>query len=90
MPIEAAEEWCRVAAGATIMGSQPLPHFETSAKTAESVDDAFVEVARRALMYEDYKKRSQPQLFVPPTNDRPIQLRHQGSSSSGGGGGSCC
>ena len=73
------------------MGSQPLPHYETSAKTAESVEDAFLEVSKRALMYEDYKKRSQPQLFVPPTNE-PIQLRHQASStySEGSTGGTCC
>jgi hypothetical protein len=63
-----------------------LPHFETSAKTAESVDEAFQEVARRALVYEDYKRRSQPQLFVPPSssNTDPINLRHQTSSMSVG------
>jgi hypothetical protein len=72
-----------MAASATIMGSQPLPHFETSAKTAESVEDAFQEAARRALLYEEYKKRSQPQLFVPPTHE-PINLRHQQSSTSMG------
>jgi len=84
VPREQAEDWCRMAASATIMGSSPLPHFETSAKTAESVDDAFQEAARRALVYEDYKKRSQPQLFVPPTaQDTPINLRRQQSSMSG-------
>lgn len=72
-----------MAGSATIMGSSPLPHFETSAKTAESVDEAFQEAARRALVYEDYKKRSQPQLFVPPSNNTPINLRHQQSSMSG-------
>jgi len=86
VPREQAEDWCRTAASATIMGSQPLPHFETSAKTAESVDEAFQEVARRALVYEDYKKRSQPQLFVPPSsaNSNPIDLRRQTSSMSVG------
>lgn len=79
-----------MAASATIMGSLPLPHFETSAKTAESVDDAFQEAARRALVYEDYKKRSQPQLFVPPSHD-PIVLRHQQSSTSiGRSSQQCC
>lgn len=58
------------------MGSQPLPYYETSAKTALNVEDAFMEAARRALVYEDYKKRSQPQLFVPPAHE-PIDLRHQ-------------
>mmetsp|Transcript_71387 Transcript_71387/g.107937 ORF Transcript_71387/g.107937 Transcript_71387/m.107937 type:complete len:234 (-) Transcript_71387:134-835(-) len=88
VPPEAAEEWCRTAASATIMGSQPLPHFETSAKTAESVEEAFQEAARRALLYEDYKKRSQPQLFIPPANE-PINLRHQASSMSTGDQGCC-
>ncbi len=88
VPREAAEEWCRTAASATIMGSQPLPHFETSAKTAESVEEAFQEAARRALIYEDYKKRSQPQLFVPPAH-QPINLRHQASSMSTEGNGCC-
>jgi len=69
------------------MGSQPLPHFETSAKTAESVDDAFQEVARRALVYEDYKRRSQPQLFIPPPNV-PISLRQQQMNYSDAG--TCC
>jgi GTPase SAR1 family protein len=88
VPREAAEEWCVRAASATIMGSQPLPHFETSAKTAESVDEAFQEAARRALVYEDYKKRSQPQLFVPPANE-PINFGRQNSSMSTNGA-SCC
>jgi len=87
VPREQAEEWCRSAASATIMGSQPLPHFETSAKTAESVDDAFQEVARRALVYEDYKRRSQPQLFIPPPNV-PISLRQQQMNYSDAG--TCC
>lgn len=89
VPREAAEEWCRTAASATIMGSMPLPHFETSAKTAESVEEAFQEAARRALLYEDYKKRMQPQLFIPPTHE-PINLRRQTSSMSTLQGNGCC
>mmetsp|Transcript_14354 Transcript_14354/g.29708 ORF Transcript_14354/g.29708 Transcript_14354/m.29708 type:complete len:237 (-) Transcript_14354:607-1317(-) len=77
VPREQAEEWCRTAAAATITGSQPLPHFEASAKTSESVEDAFQEAARRAIVYEEYKKRSQPQLFVPPQHGEPINLRRQ-------------
>ena len=82
-----AEDWCRRAGG--VMGSDPLPHFETSAKTAESVDDAFQEAARRALVYEDYKKRSQPQLFIPPAHE-PIDLRYQTSSMSSTDNVGCC
>jgi hypothetical protein len=88
IPREAAEGWCRSAASATIMGSQPLPHFETSAKTAESVEEAFQEAARRALLYEDYKKAMQPQLFIPPSQE-PINLRRQASSMSTQGNGCC-
>jgi len=77
IPKEQGEEWCRTAATATITGSQPLPHFEASAKTSESVEDAFQEAARRAIVYEEYKKRSQPQLFVPPQHGEPINLRRQ-------------
>mmetsp|Transcript_23183 Transcript_23183/g.64249 ORF Transcript_23183/g.64249 Transcript_23183/m.64249 type:complete len:257 (-) Transcript_23183:215-985(-) len=77
---EQAEDWCRTAASATIMGSQPLPHFECSAKTSESVEDAFQEAARRAIVYEEYKRRSQPQLFIPPPE--PINLReHYGQGN---------
>ena len=76
------------------MGSQPLPHYETSAKTAVNVEDAFLEVSKRALIYEDYKKRSQPQLFVPPPgNAEPINLRHQNSSTysdRSSSNGTCC
>lgn len=81
IPLARAEEWCVQAAGATIMGSQPLPHFSASAKTSHGVEDAFMEVARRALTYEEYRRRSQPQLFVPPLTD-PIDLRRQQSSMS--------
>lgn len=70
------------------MGSLPLPHYETSAKTAINVDEAFHEVARLALQYEDYKRRSQPQLFVPPVTE-PIDLRRHDSSMSTGGD-PCC
>ena len=77
VPREQAEEWCRTAAIATIAGSQPLAHFEASAKTSQSVEDAFQEAARRALVYEEYKKQSQPQLFVPPPMGEPINLRGQ-------------
>jgi hypothetical protein len=77
---EQAADWCRTAASNTIMGSHPLPHFEASAKTSESVEEAFQEAARRALVYEEHTKKSQPQLFIPP----PINLR--GHNNNGGSG----
>jgi len=89
VPREQAEEWCRTAASATIMGSQALPYFEASAKTSESVEDAFQEAARLAIVYEAYKKRSQPQLFVPPQMNEPINLRRQ-SQANDQSQQSCC
>lgn len=67
VPQTAALEWCQKASFFT-GGQQPLPHLETSAKTAAQVQDAFTEIARAALTYEEFKRRSQPQLFVPPSN----------------------
>jgi Ras-related protein Rab-7A len=88
VPLQRAEEWCVEAAGAHVMGSRPLQHFETSAKTGVNVDEAFMEIARLALQFEEYKKRAAPQLFIPPTHN-PIDLRHQSSSVSDRGD-NCC
>jgi Ras-related protein Rab-7A len=93
-----AEEWCRNAtatAGENPYGnsyySLPLPHFATSAKTSIGVEDAFQELARLALQYEEYKRRSQPQLFVPPSTSEPIDFRRQASSTvSNDSGQGCC
>jgi len=84
VPLERAEELCRRASQAFAMGtSRPLAHFETSAKTAIHVDDAFQEAARLALQYEAYKQRSTPQLFVPPPpGHAPVDLRYQNSAMS--------
>jgi len=90
VPREKAEEWCRMAATATITGSQPLPHFEASAKTSESVEDAFQEAARRAIVYEQYKKQSQPQLFVPPQMGEPINLRRNNPANNDKSEQICC
>lgn len=83
-------EYCRETTGVYGMGTRPLPHFETSAKTNLDVEDAFQEVAKQALQYEDYRKRTQPQLFVPPSTT-PIDLRRQQSSmDSARNGDNCC
>jgi Ras-related protein Rab-7A len=89
VPLQRAEEWCGQAAGAHVMGSRPLKLFETSAKTAVNVDEAFMEIARLALQFEEYKKRSAPQLFIPPSTT-PIDLRHQTSSGFSDRGDKCC
>lgn len=87
VPFQRAEEWCRDQSGSGAGGvaaySQyaSLPHFEASAKTAWNVQEAFEEVARLALHYEDAKRRAQPQLFVPPPVE-PIDLRRQTSTMS--------
>jgi Ras-related protein Rab-7A len=101
IPVQRAEEWCHKAAVSADAGSTmypyqssplPLPHFHTSAKTSAGVDDAFQELARLALQYEDHRRRSQPSLFVPPPpGSEPIDLRRQSSSTvSEGPGQGCC
>jgi Ras-related protein Rab-7A len=85
VPRPAAEAWCassNTAANANMSygySATPLTHMETSAKTAINVEEAFQELARLALQYEDYKRRSQPQLFVPPAT-LPIDLRRDEGS----------
>lgn len=71
------------------MGSRPYCHLETSAKTAINVEEAFEEVTRLALQYEDFKRRTQPQLFIPPRND-PIDLRQQSSTNLDRQNENCC
>ena len=63
VPRSAAVQWCETQGG---HGSE-IPHLETSAKTNQNIDEAFTEIARLGLEYQEYKRRSQPpQLFVPP------------------------
>jgi len=90
VPRSRAEQWCMKVASTGGLGmpaSQALPHYETSAKTAINVDDAFLEAATLALMYEDRKRRNQPQLFFPPTETIDLNTR-QGSMGTSSGG--CC
>jgi Ras-related protein Rab-7A len=100
VPQRFVEEWCHSGGGVSFglgngsaASSSPLKHIETSAKTAMNVEDAFMELARLALQYEDYKRRSQPQLFVPPST-LPIDLRREDSSFNDDDrcreGDSCC
>jgi hypothetical protein len=70
VPRTRAEEWCIKAASGGGIGmpvTQSLPHYETSAKTAINVEEAFTHVATLAMAYEERKRKSQPQLFIPPT-----------------------
>lgn len=60
----------------------PLPHYETSAKTGYNINEAFQEVAKLAFYYEEYRKRIQPQLFIPPHSAAAIDIRRQYSSYS--------
>eukprot|EP00568_Trieres_chinensis_P004435 CAMPEP_0183304198 /NCGR_PEP_ID=MMETSP0160_2-20130417/9366_1 /TAXON_ID=2839 ORGANISM="Odontella Sinensis, Strain Grunow 1884" /NCGR_SAMPLE_ID=MMETSP0160_2 /ASSEMBLY_ACC=CAM_ASM_000250 /LENGTH=242 /DNA_ID=CAMNT_0025467207 /DNA_START=144 /DNA_END=872 /DNA_ORIENTATION=- len=64
-----AEQWCRAHApggGPAMGGGPPVPHFETSAKTAVNVEDAFAEAAMLALVHEERNRRNEPELFKPP------------------------
>jgi hypothetical protein len=98
VPKKRAEDWCIQAAGGgshiprgggiPIPTSAPLPHFETSAKSAVNVEEAFLEATSLALIHEEQRRRSQPQLFIPPATE-PIDLRHQSSSMSSSGD-NCC
>jgi Ras-related protein Rab-7A len=92
IPGYAAEEWC--ARGNPAIGDEtPLQHLETSAKTAVNVEEAFQTIAGLAIEYEDYKRRSQPQLFVPPPNSSngpTIDLRRQDSSFNERRNDTCC
>jgi GTPase SAR1 family protein len=99
VPPARALEWCQTHAKPipgmmmTPTSSFGLPHYEASAKTGVVVEDVFAEIARLALQYEDYRRRSQPQLFVPPVpGQQPtIDLRRQQSSfSQQHGNDNCC
>lgn len=93
-----AEQWCeRAGLGSGAMGG-PIPHFETSAKTAENVEGAFLELATLAVIHEEKNRKEEPPLlsYAPVGgrngNDRNVDLNRQGSSSyySSGGGNDCC
>jgi hypothetical protein len=89
VPRTRAEQWCvKVAStgGLGLPAAQALPHYETSAKTAINVEEAFLEAATLALLYEERKRRNAPQLFFPPTETIDLKAR-QGSSKQNGG---CC
>jgi len=102
VPRTRAEQWCVKAATPTIAtmgvgstGCMPiaLPHFETSAKTAVNVEDAFFQAASLALVNEERKRRNSPQLFVPPTHQTIELNRHRQDSRntvSNGSGENCC
>ena len=73
---QVAEQWCRSRApggGPSMGGSPPIPHFETSAKTAINVEDAFIEVAMHAMVQGERNRRNEPELFTPP---QTIDLTH--------------
>jgi len=79
VPRQQAEEWCQ-RAGLGSMGG-PIPHFETSAKTAENVEGAFLELATLAVLHEEKNRREAgPALSYAPTQ-RGVDLRRQGGTS---------
>lgn len=94
VPRHRAEEWCERAGLGGLGG--PIPHFETSAKTAENVEGAFLELATLAVIHADKNKKEEPMLSYAPMgnhNGRRVDLNHQGSSSYASnsyGGNDCC
>ena len=93
-----AEEWCEQAGlgGAAEGMGGPIPHFETSAKTAENVEAAFLELATLAVIHEERNRKAETEVlsYAPIRgNERRVDLRRQGSSSyasNGYGGNDCC
>ena len=92
-----AEQWCETAGLGGDMGGGPIPHFETSAKTAENVDGAFLELATLAVIHEERNRKEEPiGLSYAPAGgnrrDQRIDLNRQGSSSYyyEGRGNDCC
>lgn len=88
-----AEQWCEGAGLGGQMGG-PIPHFETSAKTADNVEAAFLELATLAVIHAERNRKEEPVLSFAPTY-RPherVDLRRQGSSSYNyaNGGNDCC
>lgn len=93
VPRTRAEQWCTKVAstgGIGLPAAQALPHYETSAKSGINVDEAFLEAATLALIYEDRKRKSQPQLFFPPTETIDMNARQLTGSSRNNGHGGCC
>jgi len=58
-----AEGWCQSKPGA---GGRPIPYFETSAKAATNVQQAFLEAATMALSELERRKQSEPDTHYPP------------------------
>ena len=88
-----AAQWCEGAGLGGQMGG-PIPHFETSAKTADNVEAAFLELATLAVIHAERNRKEEPVLSFAPTY-RPherVDLRRQGSSSYNyaNGGNDCC
>lgn len=78
-----AEQWCRNTRGRPM---ESTPHFETSAKTAVNVEEAFMEVAVKAIAHEEQKKKTEPELFIPPETINLNRDEHIRQPP----GGSCC
>ncbi|CAI5725412.1 unnamed protein product [Peronospora effusa] len=71
VPKEKAHEWCR---GKNVQ--QPIQHYETSAKEATSVEEAFQTIAASAL-----HKGHEDDIYVPATIDLSCTSSKRESSS---------
>lgn len=68
-----AKQWCTAKGG--------IPHFETSAKEAIAVEEAFLAIARNALQNE-----SEEEPYIPETVD--VRSQHAGGRRAPGP--TCC
>jgi len=70
-----AEQWCRTKTSGVVGNS--ISHYETSAKTAINVEDAFVKAATLAVVRGERKKRRDSEMFSPPVT---IDLKRESSA----------
>jgi len=82
-----ADQWCQPSPSSTT--GKAIPHFETSAKTALNVDEAFMTAAKMALAREEMTRRVEPQLFIPPATI-DLNRRAGGGNRSNNIDPACC
>jgi len=84
-----AQQWCQAQSTSTniYQPQAPTPYFETSAKSAFNVEEAFQEAAKLALAREELNRRNE-QVFYPPP--RTIDLHRTGTENYYDPNQTCC